>query len=593
MPEFDFRPWRDPDVVANPYAQRRLPLSPTLDSALYNAWRRFEPRPVRHPGDLAEIVSLVAESSSDLADKDISELTSLAASMRQTARADSLSRPRIARVFALTAEISHRCIGLRHHPVQLVGGLTLLSGRLAEMATGEGKTITALLPAVTLGLLGIPVHVVTVNDYLAKRDFDWLRPVYNALGLTVGLIQQGQDAHSRRTAYRCDVTYCTNKEIAFDYLRDRIALNSAGDMRGDNDVEKSDPVVLRGLYFAVVDEADSVLIDEARTPLIISGHASSREGADMYAAALRFASQLRSVADYSILERERSIRLTAQGKNKAAAWNGADEGVWRAGRAREELISQALAALYLFERDKHYVIVDEKVQIVDEFTGRIMPDRTWERGLHPLIEAKEGSATSDQKRTLAQITYQQFFRRYLWLSGMTGTAAEVSRELAAVYDLKVVQIPPHRPVVRQDLGTRVFRTAEAKWRAVVGAIEKAHRNGRPVLIGTRSVAASQIVSDRCKKSGLDHVVLNALQNSGEAEIIANAGRRGMITIATNMAGRGTDIRLGLGVAAAGGMHVILTEFHESMRIDRQLFGRSASGSNLTLETRRARRNVLK
>jgi preprotein translocase subunit SecA len=384
----------------------------------------------------------------------------------------------------------------------------------------------------------------------------------------------------RRNAYFCDVTYCTNKEVAFDYLRDRITLQSRRASTitlldkwfgGGEDLPQ---LLLRGLHFGIVDEADSVLIDEARTPLIISSPTEKLANPEQYQAALKIAGQLVHQHDFKILERERTAKLTTIGSAKAAQLATNFDGIWRSRRAREELVEQALSALNLFERDKHYIVADEKVQIVDEFTGRVMPDRSWERGLQQLVEAKEQSSVTGQRHTLAQITYQRFFRRYLWLAGMTGTASEVSRELKAVYDLKVSRIETNRPILRLDQGIRVFRAADEKWNAVVESIAAVTRAGRPVLVGTRSVAASVLLSKRLTDFGLEHVVLNASQNKLEADIVAHAGDPGKITVATNMAGRGTDIHLAPGVAEAGGLHVILTEFHESARIDRQLFGRA-------------------
>jgi preprotein translocase subunit SecA len=332
--------------------------------------------------------------------------------------------------------------------------------------------------------------------------------------------------------------------------------------------------LLRGLQFAIVDEADSVLIDEARTPLIISSSLETSTNPDQYNVALSIAGRLVDQRDFQILEKERSVKLTATGSARAAELAAERDGVWRSRRAREELVEQALSALSLFERDKHYIVSDNKIQIVDEFTGRVMPDRSWERGLQQLMEAKEQQAITGRRHTLAQITYQRFFRRYLWLAGMTGTASEVARELKTVYDLKVSRIPTNRPVRRADRGIRVFKTAAEKWDAVIGSIATITAAGRPVLIGTRSVAASDLLGKRLTRAGFQHVVLNAHQDKLEAEIIARAGDPRRITVATNMAGRGTDVRLADGVADLGGLHVILTEFHESPRIDRQLFGRA-------------------
>jgi preprotein translocase subunit SecA len=580
MSEIVLRPWKISHTIADPYLERRDPPTGAWDTAFYDVAHILRPRPVRNASNFRGIVGHVEAVAAEIATLTDAELLRNANDLRAGFVGHGLRRDLVGRAFALVSETTYRRIGLRHYPVQQVGGFALLLGRMTEMETGEGKTITALLPAVTAALCGVPVHIVTVNDYLAKRDFEWLEPVYRALGLSVGLVQHGQDPLFRRNAYACDVTYCTNKELAFDYLRDRIA------MRGrrvntrvvvDHDASEADtapPLLLRGLYFAIIDEADSVLIDEARTPLIISSQPQETDESSRYKTALRLAAELAGPRDFVISARERSAKLTAGGSEMVARFSANLDGLWRSRRAREELIEQALSALHLFERDKHYIVADDKVQIVDEFTGRVMPDRSWERGLHQLIEEKEHAEITGRRHTLAQITYQRFFRRYIWLAGMTGTAAEVAREFKSVYDLEVVRIPTNRPVRRANQGFRVFRTAGEKWDAVVTSVAQAQALRRPVLIGTRSVAASELLSERLTKSGFPHVVLNARHDSTEADIIAGAGDLAKITVATNMAGRGTDIRLAPGVVEIGGLHVILTEFHESSRIDRQLFGRA-------------------
>ena len=485
--------------------------------------------------------------------------------------------------FALTREAARRHVGLRHFPVQLLGGFAMLNGALAEMQTGEGKTLTALLPAVAAGLMGRPVHIVTVNDYLARRDAEALGAVYNALGLSVGLIVNGQQPKDRQRAYACDVTYCTNKELVFDYLRDQLILGSRRsrsrlllDQLLHPDGQDADrPLLLRGLHFAIIDEADSVLIDEARTPLILSG--LSDEGDNdpaLYDTAFEVAGKLASGTDFQIRSDQKIVRLTPQGRQHIVQLTARLPGLWRVRRAREELVQQALSAEHIFRRDVQYIVTDNKVQIVDEFTGRVMPDRTWERGMHQMIEAKEGCAITGRLETLARITYQRFFRRYIHLCGMTGTASEAAGELRAVYGLRVVRIPTNRPLRRVATGIRVFAGAAPKWQAVVDSVSAATRLNRPVLIGTRSVDASEHVGALLKAAGLDPVILNARQDRQEAEIIASAGQPGRVTVATNMAGRGTDIKLNPAATEAGGLHVIMTECHESGRIDRQLFGRA-------------------
>jgi preprotein translocase subunit SecA len=387
------------------------------------------------------------------------------------------------------------------------------------------------------------------------------------------------DPQARRAAYRCDVTYCTNKEVAFDYLRDRIVLwDRPSEIRlqlerlygGGSRVSH---LVMRGLHFGIVDEADSVLIDEARTPLIISAEGDGYDEQSLYEQALGIAGKLTPREDYSIRASERSLELTEKGKERIEdiiRWDGR---VWMNRQQREELVHQALVALNLFSRDKHYLVKDGKVQIVDEYTGRLMADRSWERGLHQLIEIKENCEMTKRKETQARISYQRFFRRYLRLAGMTGTAREVAGELWSIYRLRVVTVPTNKPLHRDYLPDRVYPAAGQRWQAVVSRILEMHSEGRPVLVGTRSVEASEHLSHLLSEAGLLHKVLNARQDQEEAEIIARAGEQARITVATNMAGRGTDIRLAPGVAELGGLHVIATERHEARRIDRQLFGR--------------------
>jgi len=450
---------------------------------------------------------------------------------------------------------------------------------VAEMETGEGKTLTATLPACTAALAGVPVHIITVNDYLADRDTNWMGPVYRALGLTVGTIKHGIDPEARRAAYRCDITYCTNKEVTFDYLRDRIVLWDRPSQirlqveRLYGERSRVRHLLLRGLHFGIVDEADSVLIDEARTPLIISAEGDGYDEQSVYQQALGLARELVPGKDFAVLGSERSLEITDQGKARIEEIGSWDAKMAINRQQREELVRQALVALNLFSRDKHYLVKDGKVQIVDEYTGRLMPDRSWERGLHQLIEIKENCEVTKRKETQARISYQRFFRRYLRLAGMTGTAREVAGELWSIYRLRVVSIPTNRPLHRIYLPDRVYPMPDQRWEAVVSRISKMHSEGRPVLIGTRSVEASEHLSSLLGNAGLPHKVLNARQDKEEAEIIARAGERARITVATNMAGRGTDIRLSPGIAELGGLHVIATERHEARRIDRQLFGR--------------------
>jgi preprotein translocase subunit SecA len=485
----------------------------------------------------------------------------------------------IAYTFALIREIASRTVGMRHFDTQLVGGWVLLKGMVAEMETGEGKTLTATLSAATAALAGIPVHLITVNDYLTGRDAEWMGPVYRALGLRVGCIIHDLSPGDRREAYSCDVTYCTNKEVTFDYLRDWLALEGRlNPLRLQSEYlygqgAQVHRLLLRGLHFGIVDEADSVLIDEARTPLIISKSSGGKDERHFLEQATALAGQLMKDRDYRVDGVDRKVELTHAGKERIRELALPMGPLWTGAVRREEIVRLALMARHLFRRDVEYLVSDGKVQIVDEFTGRVMADRSYEQGLHQLIEIKEGCEITRRAETMARISYQKFFKKYLHLSGMTGTAREVRGELWSVYGLPVVRIPTHRPMRRKTCRDRIFSFEEEKWQAVSRRIRELNEEGRPVLVGTRSVAASERASRLLVEAGLDHQILNAKQDMEEAEVISLAGEEGCITIATNMAGRGTDIRLGPGVEEKGGLHVILTERHEAARIDRQLAGR--------------------
>jgi preprotein translocase subunit SecA len=483
----------------------------------------------------------------------------------------------VARAFAAVREASKRTIGLRHFDVQLIGALTLLQGRIAEMATGEGKTLVATLAACTAAAAGAAVHVVTVNDYLAARDAEQNEPLYRFLGFGVGIIQQDMALPARHVQYRRDIVYVSNKELVFDYLKDRIAASDTVaahlKLRRLFRPARQPDLLLRGLHFAIVDEADSVLIDEARTPLIISETRPDEHGEALYQQAIALARRMEA-AHYE-LSRNREIWLTPAGEAALAEWCAPLGGLWSSPLWRRELAQKALTAIHCYHRDQHYIVADNKVQIVDEFTGRVMPDRSWEQGLHQMIECKEGAEITGQRKTLSRLTYQRFFRRYLLLGGMTGTAAEVAPELRRVYDLDVVRIPTNKPSRRKRLPDSCFSDSASRWAAVAERAAALARDGRAVLVGTRSVEASERLGALLAARGVAHVVLNARQDKAEAEAVALAGKAGRITVATNMAGRGTDIRPDADVLERGGLHVILTEFHESPRIDRQLFGRAA------------------
>lgn len=486
----------------------------------------------------------------------------------------------VAECFAVIRELSARLSGRRHYPVQMIGAYAMIRGYLAEMATGEGKTLTAALAAGTAALAGMPVHVVTVNDYLAKRDAELTQPIYDALGLSVGVVIGGQSMQERQAAYRADITYCTNKELAFDYLRDRIVLGQRdGNLRLkieglQDETPRLTKLRLRGLHFAIVDEADSVLVDEARTPLVISGEAKGEISAEAAQEALELAATLEAGTDYHMLSEQKRIVLTDAGRERIADFAESHGKEWRGVIVREEFARQALSALHLFHRGEEYLVRDGKVQIIDQHTGRLMPDRAWTDGLHQMIEVKESCKPSARRTTIARMTYQRFFRRYGHLSGMTGTARQVAREFWNVYRLPVVTIPTHRPRQRKNLVDRVLPDEETKWQVAVKRIAELHAKGVPVLVGTGSVACSMVASEHLDRAGLPHLVLSAAQDSTEAAVVAQAGELGRITVATNMAGRGTDIHLADGVEELGGLHVIMMERHEARRIDDQLAGRS-------------------
>jgi preprotein translocase subunit SecA len=526
-----------------------------------------------------KIVALVETKAADLEALDDDALRGRAKRLRQHLYSSGLRDDLAAESFAIIREVSSRCLGIRHHDVQLYGGWVMLRGAIAEMETGEGKTMTATLPACTAALAGIPVHVVTVNDFLVGRDAKWMGPIYKFLNLSVGTVVESSTPEQRRAAYASDIVYCTNKQLAFDYLKDRMLLARESRplhlrLEGlHHSRPRTSRLLMRGLCFAIVDEADSVLIDEARTPLIISNKNKMEQEEALYRNAIRLARKLKRGSEFTISARSRGAELTDLGRSQLGYLTRVMDGVWSGPRRRQELVRQALAALHVYQRDKHYLVRDGQVMILDEHTGRVMPDRSWERGLHQMIEVKENCKLSGRQETLARISYQRFFRRYLHLCGMTGTAQEVTRELAAVYRLSVERIPTHKPVQRVCSDDLVFARNKDKWKRIVAIIQELHAEGRPLLIGARSVATSDHVSGLLTGAGLQHQVLNARQDHLEAQVIAHAGKLGCITVATNMAGRGTDIELAKGVTELGGLHVLATEHHEARRIDRQLFGR--------------------
>ena len=462
--------------------------------------------------------------------------------------------------FAVVRETGKRVFDMRHFDVQLAGGIILHEGRIAEMRTGEGKTLVATLPIVLNALTGRGVHLVTVNDYLARRDADWMGQLYRALGMSVGVIVHGMDDTERQASYRCDITYGTNNEYGFDYLRDNMKF-------------RIEDMVQRDLHYAIVDEVDSILIDEARTPLIISGPAE--ESTSFYARVNSVIPFLKKDADYTVDEKARQVLLTEDaGIPKLEKLLSVDNLYDPANIEVLHHVNQALKAHILFHRDVDYMVKDGEVVIVDEFTGRLMPGRRWSDGLHQAVEAKEGVKIENENQTLATITFQNYFRMFDKLAGMTGTADTEAAEFQQIYKLAVTIVPTNQPMVRQDLSDQIYRTEKEKFQAVLNEVKELHEQGRPVLVGTVSIEKSERLSGLLTRQGVPHNVLNAKHHEQEAQIIAEAGHAGRVTIATNMAGRGVDIKLGDGVVDKGGLHIIGTERHESRRVDNQLRGRA-------------------
>ncbi len=461
--------------------------------------------------------------------------------------------------FAVVREASRRVLGLRHYDVQMIGGMCLHEGRIAEMKTGEGKTLVATLPVYLNALTGKGVHMVTVNDYLAKRDSEWMGRLYNYLGLSVGLIKHDMDFPERKYAYSCDITFGTNNEYGFDYLRDNMVISP-------------DQMVQRELNYAIVDEVDSILIDEARTPLIISGPGS--KSTDVYALMAKAVAPLKEDVDYKVDEKQKTVAPNEGTVAKVERALGIKNMYAPENLEYSHCFTAALRAKALMKRDRDYLVKDGEIIIIDEFTGRLMQGRRYSDGLHQAIEAKEGVRIQRESQTLASITFQNYFRMYDKLGGMTGTAKTEEDEFRNIYKLEVIVVPTNRPVQRVDKPDVIYKTKRAKYKAVANEVEELHKKGQPVLIGTTSVVQSEQLSALLKKRGIEHSVLNAKFHEMEAEIIAGAGQMGAVTIATNMAGRGTDISLGEGVKELGGLAIVGTERHESRRIDNQLRGRA-------------------
>ncbi len=570
-----------PGMVTGWYPERLDSEAPWIDRSLKMLQGGMTRLTAGRTASLHRIAAAVGRQGEVLTTLDQRQLKSLALDLRLRLHTRGLQDSLCMRAFALIREMAFRTIGKRHYDEQVMGAWVMLRGRLAEMETGEGKTLSATLAAATAALAGIPVHVLTVNEYLVERDAAAMGPLYRALGLTVGHVTQEMTPEQCRAAYACDITYCTNKQVAFDYLRDRLLLGNAPShlrLQLESSWDRRNRqgrLLLRGLCFAIVDEADSVLVDEARTPLILTCDAENAAEHIVFIQILDWTRRLAEGEDFFMDAARRQVELSLAGQEKLARLHLPGQGIWQTARSREELVAKALHALHILRKDRDYLVRDGKVMIIDANTGRTMPDRSWECGLHQFVEAKEGCALTDAREQLGRITYQRFFSRYLRLGGMSGTVREIRSELWSVYGLRVQRIPLHRPSRRRELPAKVFLRAEQKWAAVVASVEAQRRRGRPVLIGTASVADSEWLGRELSAAGIAHQVLNARQDRNEAEIVAAAGRKRQVTVATNMAGRGTDIPLGDGVPQRGGLHVIAAGCNPAGRIDRQLYGRCA------------------
>ena len=519
-------------------------------------WVESDKRELKRLGKIADQVEAYANDMEALSDE---ELKAKTPEFKQRYQNGETLDDLLPEAFAVAREGAKRVLGLYPYRVQIIGGTVLHEGNIAEMRTGEGKTLTATMPVYLNALSGEGVHVVTVNEYLSSRDATEMGELYNWLGLTVGLNVADKTPEEKREAYACDITYSTNSELGFDYLR-------------DNMVVYREDMVQRPLNFVIVDEVDSLLIDEARTPLIISGQATA--ATQLYTRADRFAKTLKKDEDFKVDLESKTVSLTEEGIQKGEKYFGLTNLFDPDNTALNHHLDNALRANYIMLRDKDYVVQNDEVMIVDQFTGRIMDGRRYSDGLHQAIEAKEHVKIEEETKTMANITYQNFFRMYKKLSGMTGTAKTEKEEFREIYNMEVVTIPTNRPILREDRPDLLYPTLESKFKAVVEDIKERHATGQPVLVGTVAVETSELLSQMLDQAGIPHAVLNAKNHAKEAEIVVNAGQRGAVTIATNMAGRGTDIKLGPGVREIGGLAVIGTERHESRRIDNQLRGRS-------------------
>jgi len=563
-----------------PLGRRTLPeeLPKGLDAWWHGAAGWFRRRALSTSHFMARAESVLAlEGFSGLPDRD---LKSAAEEMKIIFRLNRETRDDIHRAAALIREGSRRVFGFSHHLEQIAGALALTEGCIAEMATGEGKTLTAVIPAILAAWRGRGCHVLTVNDYLAARDAEEMGRLYQYFGLTAAAVSQESEPAERRAAYAADISYLTNKEAAADFLRDRLCLGPISSLSAaileslSGRGMRTGDLVQRGLEYAIVDEADSVLVDEAVTPLLISGDSPNAEETQAFQVADQLAAALEDHRHYKIDRQFKEITLTKEGQGRLTEAAEGLSGFWQGRRRREEMVVQALNARTFFRRDQEYIIDDGQVVIVDESTGRLMPDRTWRGGLHQAVEVKEGLEPTPPKATFARLSFQRFFRLYRHLSGMTGTGLEATKEFWQIYKLPVTRIPTHQPCQRRAEPPRIFLTAAAKWRAATEEIRRVHQSGRPVLVGSRSIQDSEKLSAALGEE-INHRVLNAVFHEEEAEIVKQAGGLGRVTVATNMAGRGTDIKLSPETAELGGLYVISVERNLTPRVDRQLYGRGA------------------
>ncbi|MCE9548001.1 MAG: preprotein translocase subunit SecA [Planctomycetia bacterium] len=556
------------------------PLNNTLQQ-LVRRIGRLAPLPLGRVARWQPLVDRIAALEPQFQSVETSQLRKTCMSLKYRAKSGEPLERLLPEVYALVREAARRTLNMRHFDVQMIGGIALHFRSIVEMQTGEGKTLTATLPLVLAALAGKGAHLATVNDYLARRDAEWMRPLYDCLGLSVGIVESQTSATERRAAYACDVTYSTAKELGFDFLRDRLVQRQSGAGQADvmrlllGQAPAVNQIVQRGHFFALVDEADSVLIDDAGTPLVISALPTSdrQRQAEAYRFCATAAGHFAEQEHYHYDDEEKTVELTAAGQRLARSLKQ-PAALGRMGLlSLYEYLERAIRVRCDFHLDRHYVVRNGEIVIVDEATGRLAEGRKWRAGIHQAIEAQESVEVTVDAGQAAQVTVQDYFLRYQHLAGMTGTAATSAAELRSIYRVSVVVVPTNRPAVRKQLPTAVFATGKDKWAAIVREVRELQKLGRPVLIGTRSIDKSEQLSQLLTAAGIEHQVLNARQVAIEAEIIARAGEAGRVTVSTNMAGRGTDVRLGPGVAELGGLHVIATEMHDSARVDRQLIGR--------------------